>query len=122
MIGDHAMRMHNARPEEARPTRSISGPTGWNGPACRSSTRCEAVRTNLAASLKLELSEFLDASLAAGLASLPEVARQTTVPGWNPEQIEAYLRRFHYRLGRRSEGLPSRFEELLNQHGLIDTD
>jgi len=77
------------------------------------------VRTSLEPELKRELREFLDASLAAGLASLPEIARGLTEPGWNAEETEAYLRRFHYRLGPDDlEGL-ARFEALTREHGLV---
>ena len=77
-----------------------------------------ALKFNLAPDLR----SFLEASLAAGLASLPEVARRETGPGWSPAEVEGYLRRFHYRLGPEDlEGL-DRFEALLRQHGLIQID
>ena len=73
-------------------------------------------------SIKSELGSFLEASLAAGLASLPEVARQQNETGWPAAEMEAYLRRFRYRLGPEElEGL-ARFEELLRRHDLIDHD
>jgi predicted solute-binding protein len=53
---------------------------------------------------------------------LPEVARQYTEPGWSPEEMEAYLRRFHYRFGPEDmEGL-ARFEALLREHELLVRD
>ena len=66
--------------------------------------------------------EFLDASLAAGLGNLPAVARQQTEPGWSLEEMEAYLRRFHYRLGPEDVAGLERFEELLRQHELLAID
>ena len=41
----------------------------------------------------------LEASLAAGLTSLPDVARRETGPGWSAAEVEGYLRRFQYRFG-----------------------
>jgi chorismate dehydratase len=81
-----------------------------------------AVRSTLDPELKAELGRFLEASLAAGLATLPAVARQQTEPGWSAEETEAYLRRFHYRLGPEDLAGLARFEELLAGHGLIDRD
>jgi chorismate dehydratase len=81
-----------------------------------------AVRAALEPALKAELRAFLEASLAAGLASLPEVARRETGPGWTSAEMEGYLRRFQYRLGPQElEGM-ARFESLLQQHGLLVTD
>ena len=81
-----------------------------------------AVRSSLEESSRRELREFLEASLSAGLAALPEVARRQTEPGWSVEDMEAYLRRFHYRLGPDDlEGM-RRFEELSRQHGLREKD
>jgi predicted solute-binding protein len=77
------------------------------------------VRRELEAAQKAELGRFLDASLAAGLARLPEVARQQTEPGWTADEMEAYLRRFQYRLGPEELAGLARFQELLEQHDLI---
>ena len=75
-----------------------------------------AVRQSLAPEIKNELHDFLEASLAAGLASLSEIARQQTEPGWSVPEMEAYLRRFHYRLGPEDlEGM-ARFRQLTNTH------
>ncbi len=72
--------------------------------------------------MKSELRAFLEASLAAGLASLPEVARHETGPGWSQAEMEGYLRRFHYRFGPEDlQGL-ERFESLLGEHGLLAAD
>jgi predicted solute-binding protein len=60
--------------------------------------------------------------LTAGLADLPEVARQQTEPGWSLPEMEAYLRRFHYRLGPEDLAGLKRFEELLAEHHLLQTD
>ena len=78
-----------------------------------------AVRSALDPGLKGDVRAFLESSLAAGLASLPEVARRETGPGWSAAEMEAYLRRFHYRLGpEEMQGL-DRFEALLREHGLV---
>ena len=81
-----------------------------------------AVRSALDAPLKAELGAFLEASLAAGLASLPDVARQQTSAGWTAAEMEAYLRRFHYRLGPEHQMGLERFAELIRKHDLIDHD
>ena len=80
------------------------------------------MRQSLAPEIKSELHDFLDASLAAGLASLSEVARQQTEPGWSVPETEAYLRRFHYRLGPEDLDGMARFRELVEQHGLVESD
>jgi len=80
------------------------------------------VRTTLDPALKAEMRAFLETSLAAGLASLPEIARRETGPGWSPAEMEGYLRRFHYRFGPEDlQGL-ARFEALLTEHGLLVSD
>ena len=72
--------------------------------------------------MRQSLSEFLESSLSAGLAALPEVARQQTEPGWTASETEAYLRRFHYRLGPEDlQGL-ERFESLAREHGLVENE
>ena len=53
---------------------------------------------------------------------LPAVARQQTEPGWTPEESEAYLRRFHYRLGPEDLQGMERFAELLRAHGPLADD
>jgi len=121
MIGDSAMRMRNKRPEGFTHTLDLGADwLEWTGLSFVYAAW--VVRKTLADAVKSELREFLGASLAAGLASLPEVARQQTAPGWTPDEMEAYLRRFHYRLGPEDlEGL-DRFEELLRRHDLIRGD
>jgi chorismate dehydratase len=121
VIGDGAMRLKNRPPEGFTHTLDLGSDwLEWTG---RSFVYAVwAARRTLEDSLKRELREFLDTSLAAGLATLPEVARQQTGPGWTAAEMEGYLRRFRYRLGPEDlEGL-SRFEELLQQHGLIQLD
>ena len=84
--------------------------------------RSWVVRTALDPALKAELRDFLEASLAAGLATLPEVARRETGPGWSAAEMEGYLRRFHYRFGPEDlQGL-ARYEALLAEHGLLTSD
>jgi chorismate dehydratase len=118
MIGDNAMRMRRKRPEGFTYTLDLGDDwLEWTGLAFVYAVW--AVRTSLEPELKRELREFLEASLAAGLASLPEIARGLTEPGWSAEETEAYLRRFHYRLGPDDlEGL-ARFEALTREHGLV---
>lgn len=121
VIGDSAMRLRNKRPEGFTHTLDLGADwLEWTG--CSFVYAVWAVRRTLAEEQKRELREFLDASLAAGLASLPEVARQQTEPGWTAAEMEGYLRRFHYRLGHEDlEGL-GRFEDLLVQNDLIHSD
>jgi chorismate dehydratase len=113
------MRMRNKRPEGFTYTLDLGADwLEWTGLAFVYAVW--AVRRELDAAVRAELREFLEASLAAGLASLPEIARQQTEPGWSSEEMEGYLRRFHYRLGPEDlEGL-GRFEQLVREHGLID--
>jgi chorismate dehydratase len=121
MIGDRAMRMRNQRPEGFTHALDLGSDwLEWTGlPFVYA---LWAVRGALEDGLKAELGAFLDSSLAAGLASLPEVARQQTEPGWTVGEMEAYLRRFHYRLGPEDVKGLERFEELLRRHDLIDHD
>jgi chorismate dehydratase len=121
MIGDAAMRMRDQRPEGFTHTLDLGADwLEWTGLAFVYAVW--AVRRALEPGVKAGLRDFLEASLAAGLAALPEVARQQTSPGWRPEEVEAYLRRFHYRLGPDDlEGL-ARFEALVRQYGLTDLD
>jgi len=119
MIGDRAMRMRNQRPEGFTHTLDLGADwLEWTGLAFVYAVW--AVRRALDPAVKRELAEFLDRSLTAGLASLPEVARQQTEPGWTQEETEAYLRRFHYRLGPEHLAGLARFEELVREHGLLE--
>lgn len=121
MIGDSAMRMRNQRPEGFTQALDLGADwLEWTGLSFVYAVW--AVRATLDPGLKTELGEFLGSSLAAGLASLPDVARQQTEPGWTLQETEAYLRRFHYRLGPDDlEGL-ERFESLLGQYGLMNIE
>jgi chorismate dehydratase len=121
MIGDNAMRMRDRRPEAFTHTLDLGADwLEWTGLSFVYAVW--AVRQALPADLKAELGAFLGASLAAGLADLPEVARQQTGTGWTQAETEAYLRRFHYRLGPEDLAGLDRFEQLLREHALIDRD
>jgi chorismate dehydratase len=121
MIGDRAMRMRNQRPEGFTHALDLGSDwLEWTGLPFVYAVW--AVRGALDAALKSELGAFLEASLAAGLASLPEVARQQTETGWPPSEMEAYLRRFRYRFGPEERKGLERFHELLRRHDLIDHD
>ena len=121
MIGDRAMRMRQQRPEGFTHTLDLG--TDWlEWTGLPFVYAIWAVRSALEAAVKAELSGFLDASLAAGLASLPDVARQQTETGWTPQEMEAYLRRFHYRLGPEDLDGLGRFEDLLRRHDLLEHD
>ena len=121
MIGDRAMRMRDRRPAGFTHTLDLGADwLEWTGLAFVYAVW--AVRAGLPAEVKTDLRDFLEASLAADLASLPEVARQQTEPGWTPEQTEAYLRRFHYRLGPDDLAGLDRFEALMREHGLVEHD
>lgn len=121
LIGDQAMRTRNRPPEGFVHTLDLGADwLEWTGLPFVYATW--AVRSALDPPLKRELRSFLEASLAAGLASLPEIARGETGPGWSAVEMEAYLRRFHYRFGPEDlEGL-DRFESLLGEHGLLAGD
>jgi len=121
VIGDRAMRMRDQRPAGFTHTLDLGADWHeWTGlPFVYA---LWAVRRSLEPELKSELGRFLETSLAAGLTNLPEVARQQTEPGWSAEETEAYLRRFHYRLGPEDLAGMARFEELLSQHGLIQSE
>jgi chorismate dehydratase len=120
-IGDHAMRMRQKRPEGFTHTLDLGSDwLEWTGLSFVYAVW--SVRATLDAAVKEDLGAFLEASLAAGLAELPAVARQQTGPGWTPEETEAYLRRFHYRLGPEDLRGMDRFEQLLGEHGLLQTD
>lgn len=121
MIGDQAMRMRDRRPPGFTHTLDLGADwLDWTGLSFVYAVW--AVRARLEPDLKQELGRFLEGSLAAGLANLPEVARQQTEPGWSREETEAYLRRFHYRLGPDDLAGLARFEALLREHGLIEVD
>lgn len=121
MIGDNAMRMRDRRPEGFTHTLDLGADwLEWTGLAFVYAVW--AVRRTLEPGLRGELGAFLESSLAAGLASLPEVARQQTEPGWSPQETEAYLRRFHYRLGPDDLAGLARFEALLREHDLVRND
>jgi len=119
MIGDQAMRMRQKRPEGFTHTLDLGADwLEWTGLSFVYAVW--AVRASLDSGLKADLGAFLESSLAAGLADLPAVARQQTGAGWTPEETEAYLRRFHYRLGPEDLQGMERFEVLLRQHGLVE--
>jgi chorismate dehydratase len=120
-IGDHAMRMKQKRPEGFTHTLDLGSDwLDWTGLSFVYAVW--SVRATLDATVKEDLGAFLEASLAAGLADLPAVARQQTGPGWTLEETEAYLRRFHYRLGPEDLRGMARFEELLREHNLLHAD
>ncbi|MGH7740884.1 MAG: menaquinone biosynthetic enzyme MqnA/MqnD family protein [Candidatus Eiseniibacteriota bacterium] len=121
MIGDQAMRMRDRRPPGFTHTLDLGADwLEWTGLSFVYAVW--AVRSSLAGEVKQELAAFLESSLAAGLSSLPEVARQQIEPGWSAEETEAYLRRFHYRLGPDDLAGLERFEQLIREHGLIEQD
>ena len=118
MIGDQAMRMRQKRPEGFTHTLDLGADwLEWTGLSFVYAVW--AVRHALADDVRAELGAFLESSLAAGLADLPAVARAETGPGWTSEEMEAYLRRFHYRLGPEDLRGMERFEALVKEHGLV---
>jgi chorismate dehydratase len=118
VIGDRAMRMRQQRPEGFTHTLDLGADwLEWTGHSFVYAVW--AVRKGLEEGLKAELGRFLEASLAAGLASLSDVAREQTEPGWSAAEMEAYLRRFHYRLGPEDLAGLNHFEALLEEHDLI---
>ncbi|OGF05549.1 MAG: hypothetical protein A2W00_10405 [Candidatus Eisenbacteria bacterium RBG_16_71_46] len=121
LIGDGAMRMRQRRPEGFTQTLDLGADwLEWTGLPFVYAVW--AVRRSLEPATRAELSAFLDASLAAGVGDLREVARRQTDAGWSVEEMEAYLRRFHYRLGPEDlEGL-ARFDALAREHGLLQAD
>lgn len=121
LIGDQAMRTRNRPPEGFVHTLDLGADwLEWTGLPFVYAVW--AVRTSLDPALKDELRAFLEASLAAGLTSLPDVARRETGPGWSAAEVEGYLRRFQYRFGPDEMKGLERFEALLQEHGLIVTD
>jgi chorismate dehydratase len=120
-IGDRAMRLKQKRP--AGFTHTLDLGTDWLEWTGLSFVYAVwAVRTALEPGIKADLGAFLEGSLTAGLAELPTVARQQTEPGWAAEETEAYLRRFHYRLGPEDLAGMDRFAALLAEHGLLADD
>ena len=121
LIGDTAMRTRNRPPEGFVHTLDLGADwLEWTGlPFVYAAW---VVRAALDPALKSELARFLEASLAAGLASLPEIARRQSIGGWNADEIEGYLRRFHYRFGPEDLAGLERFRALLTQHGLLAGD
>ena len=121
VIGDGAMRMRNQRPEGFTHTLDLGADwLEWTGLSFVYAVW--AVRSTFDSATKEDLRRFLEASLTAGLAELPAIARQQTGPGWTADEMEGYLRRFHYRLGPEDLAGLTRFEELLRQHELIGSD
>lgn len=121
LIGDQAMRTRNRPPEGFVHTLDL-GSDWLEWTELPFVYAAWVVRSALDPTLKAELKSFLEASLAAGLATLPEIARRETGPGWSAAEMEGYLRRFHYRFGPEDlQGL-ARFESLLGEHGLLAAD
>jgi chorismate dehydratase len=121
LIGDRAMRMRRQRPPGFTHTLDLGEDwLEWIGLPFVYAVW--VVRRDVDPGIKQELRDFLEASLTAGLADLPEVSRQQTEPGWPPAEMEAYLRRFHYRLGPEDLAGLGRFEELLREHDLLASD
>jgi len=121
MIGDGAMRMRGTRLQGFTHTLDLGTDwLEWTGLSFVYAVW--AVRASLAPEIRNDMREFLEASLAAGLANLPAIARQQTEPGWSLEEMEAYLRRFHYRFGPEDFAGLARFEELLRRHELLAAD
>jgi chorismate dehydratase len=119
MIGDQAMRMRNQRPQGFTHTLDL-GADWLEWTSMPFVYAVWAVRNELGEEVRADLARFLEASLAAGLADLPTLSRQLTEPGWSADEMEAYLRRFHYRLGPEDlEGL-ERFATLVREHDLLE--
>jgi chorismate dehydratase len=121
MIGDRAMRMRDKRPDGFTHALDLGADwLEWTGQSFVYALW--VVRRALDPGIRRELGQFLETSLSAGLATLPEIARQQTEPGWSAAETEAYLRRFHYRLGPEDLAGMNRFEELLQQYGFVDRE
>ncbi len=121
LIGDQAMRTRKRPPEGFVHTLDLGEDwLEWTGLPFVYAVW--AVRATVDPAAKQELAQFVDASLAAGLASLPDVARRETGPGWSADEVEAYLRRFTYRFGPQELEALGRFESLLTEHGLLHLD
>lgn len=121
LIGDQAMRTRNRPPEGFVHTLDLGADwLDWTGLPFVYAVW--VVRSALDPALKDELRRFLESSLAAGLATLPEIARRETDPGWTAAEMEAYLRQFHYRLGPEELRGLERYAALLAEHGLLVAD
>jgi len=121
LIGDVAMRTRKRPPEGFVHTLDLGADwLDWTGLPFVYAVW--VVRSLLEPALKDELRAFLEASLAAGLASLPEVARRLTEPGWTADEMEGYLRRFAYRFGPEELKGLARYEELVRGNGLVESD
>jgi chorismate dehydratase len=121
VIGDRAMRMRDHRPAGFDHVLDL-GADWLDWTSLPFVFAIWAVRSHLDPALKRELGAFLEASLDAGLDDLPAIAREPGETGWSAAEIEAYLRRFRYRLGAEEmEGL-RRFEGLVAEHGLSALD
>lgn len=121
LIGDQAMRTRKRPPEGFVHTLDLGEDwLDWTGLPFVYAVW--AVRASLEPATRADLRAFVEASLAAGLASLPEVARRETGPGWSADEVEAYLRRFTYRFGPEEMAALDRFESLLEEHGLLHLD
>ena len=119
MIGDAAMQMRRRQPEGFTHALDLGADwLEWTGLAFVYVVW--TVRRALDTGVKAAIGRFLETSLAAGLANLPEVASRQTEPGGRPEEMEAYLRRFHHRLGPEDLKGLERFEALLHAHGLVE--
>ncbi len=121
VIGDAAMRLRRKRPEGFTHTLDLGADwLAWTGMPFVYAVW--AVRRALETAQRAELGRFLEASLAAGLADLPAVARAQTEPAWTPDETERYLRQFQYRLGPEHLEALGRFEALVREHGLLELD
>ena len=121
LIGDQAMRTRKRPPEGFVHTLDLGADwLEWTGLPFVYAVW--AVRAALDPAIKAELAEFIATSLAAGLATLPDVARRTTDPGWTAAETEAYLRNFNFRFGPDEMAGLARYESLLREHGLLDVD
>jgi predicted solute-binding protein len=89
LIGDTAMATRSRPPEGFVHTLDLGADwLEWTGlPFVYAAW---AVRSSLEPALKTELRAFLEASLAAGLTSLPEVARRAAIAGWSQAEMEGY--------------------------------
>ena len=121
LIGDKALQTRNRPPEGFVHTLDLGADwLAWTGLPFVYAVW--VVRSSLDPALKDELRTFLESSLAAGLATLPEVARQWNVPGWTALEVEAYLRRFQYRFGPEELKGLDRYDALLHEHGFVESD
>lgn len=121
LIGDQAMRTRKRPPEGFVHVTDLGEDwLDWTGLPFVYAVW--AVRAAVDAATQAELRSFVETSLAAGLASLPEVARRETGPGWSADEVEGYLRRFNYRFGPEELRALDRFESLLTEHGFLHLD